>query len=53
MHTVRVHLGHQKAAGSWMSFPGDPEACDKCADVSLINSNTGAFGSCGQVNETQ
>ena len=36
-----------------MSFPGDPEDCSKCVSVSLINSNTRAFGTCGQVNETQ
>lgn len=42
-----------EAAGLWMSFPGDPEDCSKCVSVSLINSNTGAFGTCGQVNETQ
>lgn len=41
------------AAGPWMSFPGDPEDCGMCVNVSLINSNTEAFGSCGQVNETQ
>lgn len=39
--------------GLWMSLPGDPEDCSKCVSVSLINSNTGAFGTCGQVNETQ
>lgn len=40
-------------AGPWMSFPGDPEDCSVCAGVSLINSNTRVFGTCGQVNETQ
>lgn len=42
-----------EAAGHGMSFPGDPEDCSKCVSVSLINSNTRAFGTCGQVNETQ
>lgn len=42
-----------EAAGLWMSFPGDPEDCSMCVSVSLISSNTGAFGTCGQVNETQ
>lgn len=42
-----------EAAGLWMSFPGDPEDCSKCVSVSLINSNTRVFGTCGQVNETQ
>lgn len=42
-----------EAAGLWMSLPGDPEDCSKCVSVSLINFNTGAFGTCGQVNETQ
>lgn len=45
--------GAAAAAASWMSLPGDPEDCSECVSVSLINSNTGAFGTCGQVNETQ
>ena len=51
MHTFTC-VGHE-AAGLWMSFPGAPAHCSKCVCGSLINSNTGAFGTCGQVNETQ
>lgn len=41
------------ACSSCTSGWGDPEDCSECVSVSLINSNTGAFGACGQVNETQ
>lgn len=42
-----------EAAGLWMCLPGAPVVCSKCVSISLINSNTGDFGTCGQVNETQ